>query len=118
MKRPGGDCADSWTRVSVSGDWTGRSGPGVTAVAATRHGSGSRRALLAEADGRTAGPAAARRRALPRPVASPAVSRARCAYDTASRRPARVLVPRGPAVHLYGRQHIDLQRVAGALCCR
>ncbi|MET9218482.1 putative leader peptide [Streptomyces sp. NPDC088197] len=29
----------------------------------------------------------------------------------------RTLVPRGPVVHLYGRQHIDLQRVAGALCC-
>ncbi|MEU6850258.1 putative leader peptide [Actinacidiphila alni] len=28
----------------------------------------------------------------------------------------RVLVPGGPVVHLYGRQHIDLQRVAGALC--
>ncbi|MDF9811157.1 putative leader peptide [Streptomyces sp. SPB162] len=27
------------------------------------------------------------------------------------------LVPRGPVVHLYGRQHIDLQRVAGSLCC-
>jgi hypothetical protein len=30
----------------------------------------------------------------------------------------RVLVPRGPVVRLYGRQHIDLQRVAGALCSR
>ncbi|WP_372441059.1 putative leader peptide [Actinacidiphila acididurans] len=30
----------------------------------------------------------------------------------------RTLVARGPVVHLYGRQHIDLQRVAGALCSR
>ncbi|WNI19384.1 putative leader peptide [Actinacidiphila sp. ITFR-21] len=30
----------------------------------------------------------------------------------------RVLVSRGPRVRLYGRQHIDLLRVAGALCCR
>ncbi|MYS23034.1 hypothetical protein GA0115240_14709 [Streptomyces sp. DvalAA-14] len=30
----------------------------------------------------------------------------------------RVLVPGGPLVRLYGRQHIDLLRVAGALCCR
>ncbi|MFJ1705974.1 putative leader peptide [Kitasatospora sp. NPDC088346] len=28
------------------------------------------------------------------------------------------LDPRGPRVHLYGRQHIDLQRVAGTLCPR
>lgn len=27
-----------------------------------------------------------------------------------------VLAPRG-CVHLYSRHHIDLQRVAGALCC-
>ncbi|WP_285369270.1 putative leader peptide [Streptomyces sp. RKAG293] len=35
--------------------------------------------------------------------------------------PGRVVVgtldPRGPVVHLYGRQHIDLQRIAGSLCC-
>jgi hypothetical protein len=30
----------------------------------------------------------------------------------------RTLVTRGPLVRLYGRQHIDLLRVAGALCCR
>ncbi|MEV7422160.1 putative leader peptide [Streptomyces sp. NPDC091212] len=30
--------------------------------------------------------------------------------------PARVLAPRR-RVHLYSRPHIDLQRVAGALCC-
>jgi hypothetical protein len=30
----------------------------------------------------------------------------------------RSLPRRGRLVHLYGRQHIDLQRVAGALCCR
>ncbi|MGW6902043.1 putative leader peptide [Streptomyces sp. NBC_01727] len=30
--------------------------------------------------------------------------------------PVRVLVPRR-SVHLYSRPHIDLQRVAGALCC-
>ncbi|MFB7313397.1 putative leader peptide [Streptomyces sp. NPDC056192] len=30
--------------------------------------------------------------------------------------PARVLLPRR-SVHLYSRPHIDLQRVAGALCC-
>jgi hypothetical protein len=30
----------------------------------------------------------------------------------------RTLVRRGPVVRLYGRQHIDLQRVAGALCSR
>ncbi|WP_442814665.1 putative leader peptide [Streptomyces sp. NBC_01198] len=29
----------------------------------------------------------------------------------------RLLVPGGPHVRLYGRQHIDLARVAGALCC-
>ncbi|WP_407639725.1 putative leader peptide [Actinacidiphila guanduensis] len=28
----------------------------------------------------------------------------------------RTLTRRGRLVHLYGRQHIDLQRVAGALC--
>jgi hypothetical protein len=39
---------------------------------------------------------------------------------TRSSRPAavRVLVPGGPLVRLYRRQHIDLLRVAGALCCR
>ncbi|WP_399130738.1 putative leader peptide [Streptomyces sp. ITFR-16] len=30
--------------------------------------------------------------------------------------PVRVLAPRR-RVHLYSRPHIDLQRVAGALCC-
>ncbi|MER7722585.1 putative leader peptide [Streptomyces sp. NPDC096323] len=33
-----------------------------------------------------------------------------------SRTLVRVLAPR-PRVHLYSRPHIDLQRVAGALCC-
>ncbi|WP_414720727.1 putative leader peptide [Streptomyces sp.] len=30
----------------------------------------------------------------------------------------RTLTPRGPRVRLHRRQHIDLQRVAGALCRR
>ncbi|WP_405578116.1 putative leader peptide [Streptomyces sp. NBC_01190] len=30
----------------------------------------------------------------------------------------RVLLPGGPVIRLYGRQHIDLLRVAGALCRR
>ncbi|WP_325051365.1 putative leader peptide [Streptomyces corynorhini] len=30
--------------------------------------------------------------------------------------PAKILAPRR-SVHLYSRPHIDLQRVAGALCC-
>ncbi|WP_392675118.1 putative leader peptide [Streptomyces sp. LN785] len=30
--------------------------------------------------------------------------------------PVRVLAPRR-RLHLYSRTHIDLQRVAGALCC-
>lgn len=37
--------------------------------------------------------------------------------DLFDRAAVRTLVPGGPVLHLYGRQHIDLQRVAGALCC-
>ena len=86
----GGDCARRRARVSFVGERTVRSGQGVTAV----------RTPL--------------RQAAARPVPAP-LAAARAAF-----RPADVcsLPPRGPLVRLYGRQHIDLQRVAGALCCR
>jgi len=54
------------------------------------------------------------RQAAARPAPAPFAA-AREAFRPAD---VRSLPPRGPLVHLYGRQHIDLQRVAGALCCR
>jgi hypothetical protein len=42
--------------------------------------------------------------------------RGRAAMTQVSRLCALVLAPYRP-VHLYTRAHIDLQRVAGALCC-
>jgi hypothetical protein len=43
-----------------------------------------------------------------------ALSPGACSFHPAA---VRVLLPGGPLVRLYGRQHIDLLRVAGALCC-
>ncbi|MFC4036227.1 putative leader peptide [Streptomyces polygonati] len=68
-------------------------------------------------------------RAQLRPRFHRAVRDARTVHGTSSSAPAarrgcfhpaavRVLVPGGPLIRLYGRQHIDLLRVAGALCCR
>lgn len=57
----------------------------------------------------TAVPTTNRAAAPYRPVASASLFRLRA---------VRSLVSRGPVVRLYGRQHIDLQRVAGALCSR
>ncbi|WP_405784919.1 MULTISPECIES: putative leader peptide [unclassified Streptomyces] len=86
-----GDCAREFPRVSVAGAGTIRSGQGVTAVRAVLRGS------------------------VPRPAAAHPAVRPQSAFPPAS---VRVLAPSGPLVRLYGRQHIDLQRVAGALCCR
>jgi len=105
---PDGDCVRHGARVSFEGDRTVRSGQGVTAVGAPLH-SPARRTF------RPALPPALRA-AFSAAIAAPAESRRsfQLSFHPAD---VRTLVTRGPLVHLYGRQHIDLQRVAGALCC-
>jgi hypothetical protein len=105
-RAPGRDCVRRRPRVSVKGERTVRSGLGVTAVGAPLH-SPARRTF------RPARPPALRA-AFP---AAPAESR-RSSHLSFHPADVRTLVTHGPLVHLYGRQHIDLQRVAGALCCR
>lgn len=102
---PGGDRVRRRPRVSIEDERTVRSGQGgVTAVEAPLH-------LPVRRTSRPAPPP------LPAFPAAPPEPRLACHV---SFRPAdvRTLVTPGPLVHLYGRRHIDLRRVAGALCCR